>query len=109
MGEAEDELARLLEKKLDLNSSFGHVFLNDEESIKLIRQSRIMFINRGLPGSGKSTLSKKIASVYGQQKTIICSGDDFFVDSNTGEYRFNAEKLHDAHAMAQQKAHDACQ
>jgi ABC-type oligopeptide transport system ATPase subunit len=67
-----------------------------------------MIINRGLPGSGKSTLSKKIYHLYGSENgSIICSGDDFFV-TETGEYKFDASKLADAHTHAQNKASDAC-
>lgn len=64
-----------------------------------------MFINRGLPGSGKSTLSKKIASLY--ENSVICAGDDYFTDKE-GNYVFVGEKLHDAHAWAQAKASNAC-
>ena len=66
-----------------------------------------MFINRGLPGSGKSTLSKNIASVYGVDKTVICSGDDHFTDAN-GVYKFDQNKLAKAHSEALQKAEHAC-
>lgn len=67
-----------------------------------------MFINRGLPGSGKTTLSKQIVNVYGTDKTIVCSGDDFFV-SNDGVYSFDVSKLSEAHKAAQDKAALACQ
>lgn len=67
---------------------------------------KILFINRGLPGSGKSTLSKKIKKVY--KNTVICAGDDFFMDE-FGNYNFDHDKLHDAHLSAQKKARDACQ
>ena len=64
-----------------------------------------MFINRGLPGSGKSTLSRKIAETY--EQTIVCAGDDFFTDEN-GNYIFDAKKLPEAHGAAQKKAENAC-
>lgn len=64
-----------------------------------------MFINRGLPGSGKSTLSNKIKNIY--EKTVICSGDDYFT-SSSGEYKFDASKLSEAHMSAQSKATNAC-
>ena len=63
---------------------------------------------RGLPGSGKSTLSKQIANVYGLDKTVICAGDDFFIDKLTGEYVYDKNKLEDAHASARLKAENAC-
>jgi 2',3'-cyclic-nucleotide 3'-phosphodiesterase len=68
---------------------------------------KIMFINRGLPGSGKSTLSKKIAELYGVENTVICSGDDYFTDEQ-GNYKFDREKLAEAHETARQKAIAAC-
>ena len=61
-----------------------------------------------MPGSGKSTLSKKIANIYGIDKTIICAGDDFFTDKVTGEYLWDATKLEVAHASARDKAEKAC-
>jgi uridine kinase len=69
-----------------------------------------MFVMRGLPGSGKSTLSKRIATVYDteDQKTVICSGDDYFTDPENGEYKFNAQKLQEAHTAAKNKAVQAC-
>ncbi len=64
-----------------------------------------MFIARGLPGSGKSTLTKKIANVY--PSAVVCAGDDFFIDQN-GNYNFDASKLHEAHEAAKTKACNAC-
>jgi uridine kinase len=69
-----------------------------------------MFINRGLPGSGKSTLTRKIAALYEseERKCVVCAGDDFFTDKITGEYKFDPNKLQEAHASAQNKAYNAC-
>jgi uridine kinase len=69
-----------------------------------------MFIMRGLPGSGKSTLSKKIADTFSNeyQQTPVCAGDDFFIDKASGEYKFNADLLSEAHTSAQNKATEAC-
>lgn len=67
-----------------------------------------MIISRGLPGSGKTTLSKKIVNLYGSEQTVICSGDDYFI-SNEGVYIFDATKLVEAHTAAQNKAARACQ
>ncbi len=66
-----------------------------------------MFINRGLPGSGKSTLSRKIASLYGENNTVICAGDDFFTDES-GNYKYDRDKLQLAHETARNKAIVAC-
>jgi predicted kinase len=48
---------------------------------------------RGLPGSGKSTFAKQIWNEY-----AICEADKYFVDKESGEYRFDASKLKEAHS-----------
>jgi len=62
-----------------------------------------LIILRGLPGSGKSTLAEKIA---GQKNAIICSTDDFWL-CNDGEYRFESDRLKEAHEWCQNKARKA--
>jgi uridine kinase len=64
-----------------------------------------MFINRGLPGSGKSTLSKRIKYIY--ETTVICSADDYFMDSNDN-YNFDINKRPQAHQVAKEKAEKTC-
>ncbi|XP_058859339.1 2',3'-cyclic-nucleotide 3'-phosphodiesterase-like [Acipenser ruthenus] len=44
--------------------SLAFPFLDDEASIDAYRESRTLFIMRGLPGSGKSTLASTIAGKY---------------------------------------------
>ncbi len=59
-----------------------------------------LFLLRGLPGSGKSTLAKAIGGVHYE-------ADMYFIDRETGEYRFDASKLKLAHnwcAIQVQKA-----
>ncbi len=57
-------------------------------------------ILRGPSGSGKSTWIKD--KYYGEQYddriVAICSADSFFVDNQTGEYKFDIYKLGQAHA-----------
>ena len=65
---------------------------------KLSLDGATVFIMRGIPGSGKSTLTKDIKNVS-LQKNYQCrvlSADDFFTFSN-GEYDFNPVFLKDAH------------
>lgn len=59
-------------------------------------------------GSGKSTLTRAIADVYGHDKTQICASDDYFVDLQTNEYKFDKTKLEEAHRYAEVKAETAC-
>ena len=70
-----------------------------------------MIVLRGLPGSGKSTLCRKIVETYSKNSKIdvvVCAGDEFFTDPITGEYKFDPEKLELAHMLAQEKASNAC-
>ena len=61
-------------------------FLTDSETIQWIKKNRVIFIMRGLPGSGKSTLVNAITEVYKMQDPVICSADHYFINEN-GIYR----------------------
>jgi len=66
----------------------------------------VLYIMRGIPGSGKSTLSKQIAtSTKGASEGLVCSTDDFFLDVD-GKYVFNPTKLGEAHPWNQKRAED---
>lgn len=52
-----------------------------------------LFLLRGLPGSGKSTIAKSISDVHYE-------ADMYFVDAD-GNYDFNATLLKDAHNWCQ--------
>ena len=54
--------------------------------------SPILFIVRGLPGSGKSTIAATMGGT-------VRAADDFFM--HNGEYRFNPRLLPQAHAACQ--------
>lgn len=49
-----------------------------------------LILLRGLPGSGKSTLAKTLGGLH-------IEADMYFVNSETGEYKFNARDLPRAH------------
>lgn len=51
-----------------------------------------LFLIRGIPGSGKSTFANTIWEPY-----CICEADKYFLDKETGEYRFDSSKLKEAH------------
>jgi hypothetical protein len=57
----------------------------------------VLFIVRGLPGSGKSSLAKHLAPAHAQ-----FSADDFFI--RDGLYSFDRSKLPDAYAQCQLRA-----
>ena len=52
----------------------------------------VLFLIRGLPGSGKSTFATHIWNEY-----AVCEADKFFYDKE-GNYNFDPSKLKDAHA-----------
>ena len=58
-----------------------------------------LFLLRGLPGAGKSTLAKVIGGLYYE-------ADMFFLDVN-GEYKFDPAKLRDAHNWCRHQVMDA--
>jgi predicted kinase len=58
---------------------------------------KTLYIIRGLPGSGKSTLGHELASeADGYYKRHSVAADDWFCDQY-GEYNFVPEELSDAH------------
>lgn len=62
-----------------------------------------LILIRGLPGSGKSTTAKTLAGNLGQ----VFSTDDFFCLNDEREYRFDGNKLHQAHKWNQRRSLDA--
>ena len=59
---------------------------------------KILYIVRGVPGSGKSTFAKTLTNDYS-----ICEADQYFVDIETGEYKFNFDELKNAHQWCRDK------
>jgi len=59
----------------------------------------------GIPGSGKSTLTQEIVNYYRQLQFPVywCSADDYFKANAVGEYRFDRNKLGNAHGSCKQK------
>jgi hypothetical protein len=55
-----------------------------------------LFIIRGIPGSGKSTFANLICNEYS-----VIEADQYFVNKETGEYKFDGSKIKDAHAWCQ--------
>ena len=53
---------------------------------------KCLILLRGLPGSGKSTLANAIAD-----SNAVCEADKYFIDDETGEYKFNPAELKIAH------------
>lgn len=68
-----------------------------EEEVNDIIMITIM---QGIPGSGKSTIAKKLLQM--DPNAEIASADDFFVQEN-GSYIFDITKLGEAHRKCQEK------
>lgn len=64
-----------------------------------------LIIIRGLPGSGKSTLAVKM--INEKKAHIYYEADMYFIDPLTGEYKFEGNKIGEAHEWCQDrvKAH----
>uniref|UniRef100_A0A6B2ECP2 Smr domain-containing protein n=1 Tax=Phlebotomus kandelakii TaxID=1109342 RepID=A0A6B2ECP2_9DIPT len=74
-----------------------------EEICKEINSGiKVMILMRGLPGSGKTHLARTIIdqTVKGDYRRYIFSSDNFFYDVN-GVYRYDLDKLSEAHAFNQ--------
>ena len=59
---------------------------------------KTLFLLRGLPGAGKSTLAKSVGAIYFES-------DMFFMEGN--EYKFDATKLRHAHSWCQDQVRTA--
>ena len=59
-----------------------------------------IIILRGLSGSGKSTVAKKIKELYGDI-VVICSADKFFITPD-GKYEFDPHRLSEVHQLCKE-------
>jgi len=80
--------------------------LTSDSKCDIISQmNKILYIMRGVSGSGKSFKAKQLAGENG----VICSADDFFVEKGKGEYAFDPNLLGEAHQQCQDRATQAVQ
>ncbi|XP_005880077.1 PREDICTED: NEDD4-binding protein 2-like 2 isoform X1 [Myotis brandtii] len=79
-------------------------FMNQQfQEEKLNKLQKLLILLRGLPGSGKTTLSRIL---LGQSRDgIVFSTDDYF--HNQDGYRYNVNQLDDAHDWNQNRAKQA--
>ena len=66
-----------------------------------MQNNNVCFILIGAAGSGKSTLSEKLARKY---NAVICSTDSYFIDSETKKYNFDFRLLGKNHGMNLRRA-----
>jgi predicted kinase len=58
---------------------------------------KVLYIVRGIPGSGKSTFAKRLVG----EDFLVCEADKYFIDKETGEYNFDFTKIKEAHKFCQ--------
>ncbi|KAM3933974.1 NEDD4-binding protein 2-like 1 isoform 1-T1 [Leptodactylus fuscus] len=68
------------------------------------RFSRHLYLLRGLPGSGKSSLARKLKRDF--PSALVLSTDDYFL-MDDGSYIYNPDLLQDAHRWNQKRARKA--
>ena len=65
-------------------------FIKHDDTARLLPRFRVMFILRGLPGSGKSTVADAILQRYGNH-AVICSAD-YYRYNEEGEYVWSCQE-----------------
>ncbi len=101
------ESALTSSQAVDVNSLVASQFpfLSDHRTIDFITKTKIMFVMRGLSGSGKSTVVELLTKTY--PGAVICSADHYFMQG--GVYKFDLSLLSAAHQQSQSAAANACQ
>lgn len=87
------------EEPVPTAGSLSFAFLEQEKTKETLRLSRTIVILRGLPGSGKSFLSRAIADVYPDQCSVICA-DEHGVKPESPESSADAYKALDEAVVA---------
>jgi len=58
---------------------------------------KVLYIVRGIPGSGKSTFAKRLVG----EDFLVCEADKYFINEENGKYEFDISKIRDAHKWCQ--------
>lgn len=60
-----------------------------------------LYLIRGVPGSGKSTFASQL--LMGKIVDSVFEADQYFIDSETGDYKFRPNEIKDAHEDCQDR------
>ncbi|XP_025852543.2 uncharacterized protein [Vulpes vulpes] len=91
------------ENPMDKHNGTGRLMNQHFQEEKLNKLQKLLILLRGLPGSGKTTLSRIL---LGQSRDgIVFSTDDYF--HHQDGYRYNVNQLGDAHDWNQNRAKQA--
>ncbi|KAJ3328846.1 hypothetical protein HDU91_004009, partial [Kappamyces sp. JEL0680] len=71
-------------------------------------EQHILYIVRGLPGSGKSTMVQAMTAGLPPDSFVVLATDDYFLDSDNN-YDFDSSLLGEAHQWNQERARQALQ
>ncbi|KAJ3300116.1 NEDD4-binding protein 2 [Kappamyces sp. JEL0829] len=71
-------------------------------------EQHILYIVRGLPGSGKSTMVQAMTAGLPPDSFVVLATDDYFLDSDNN-YDFDSSLLGKAHQWNQERARQALQ
>ena len=94
------------EEKRQIRITNDFPFLVHDPTVAYIKRSKVIFIMRGLSGSGKSTTVNLIKAKY--RRAIVCSADNFFYSSD-GVYHYDHSKLGEAHNYCQSLTKLSCE
>ncbi len=60
---SDSKIGRMAERQKTVEPSLSYPFLTDDATVQFIKKSKVIFVMRGLPGSGKSTIVRSIKEV----------------------------------------------
>jgi len=94
-------------KTHDLYTDIGeHVYVmairNKKNWYKTSQKKKVLYIMRGLPGSGKSHFAEQLG-----KDGIVLSTDDFWYEIGNGKYAFDRDRHGEAHLWNQKRAKEA--
>lgn len=100
-------LQKAIKSKAQLSDVFeSYPFLRNRRTMIHVRRSKICFIMRGLPGSGKST---NVQAIKLQHKNALVVSADSYFSAEDGSYEFSKDRLAEAHEMCRKVVEQAAE